>query len=65
MLYLVSVPGRSKRVQQNADSPEEACRIIFDNLTAELRNGAELEDCYAEECADPMSQFIRRHEDAL
>lgn len=66
MLYLVSVPGRSKRIQQNADSPEQACEIIFNNLTEELRNGAVLEDCFAEECIDPMSQFRRRRqEDAL
>ena len=65
MLYLVSIPGRKKRIQQNADSADEAVKIIYDNLTEELRDGATLEDCFADECSDPMSQFMRSPEDAL
>jgi hypothetical protein len=59
MLYLVTIPGRRKRIQQNADSPEEAVDIIYSNLTEQLRNGALKSECFAEECVDPMSQFER------
>ena len=65
MLYLVSIPGRNKRIQQNAESADEAVKIIFDNLTDELRNGAVIEDGFAEESADPMSQFKRSQDDGL
>lgn len=59
MLYLVQVPGRRKRIQQNAESPQEAIAIIYNNLTAALRNGSRIEDCTAEECPDPMDQFYK------
>ena len=65
MLYLVSIHGRSKRIQQNAESADEAIRIIYDNLTEKLRNGALLQDCTAEELSDPMSQFKGRQSDAI
>jgi hypothetical protein len=65
MLYLVTIPGRRKRIQQNADSPEEAIEIIYSSLTETLRNGALQSECSAEECPDPMSQFKRSQTDGI
>lgn len=65
MLFLVSIPGRRKRIQQNADSPEEAIGIVYSHLTDKLRNGALQSECSAEECVDPMSQFNRSQSNGL
>jgi len=65
MLYLVTIPGRPKRIQQNADSAEEAIAIIYGNLTEAHKDGISQSDCSAEECPDPMSQFNRREEDGV
>lgn len=63
MLFLVTVPGLPKRVQQNADTAEDAIRKIVAHLPLRLRNTVTVEHCSAEECPDPLSQF-RRNSDA-
>lgn len=59
MLFLVTVPGLPKRVQQNADTPEQAVAKIFAHLPVHLRGKVTAEQCFAEECSDPLSQFRR------
>jgi hypothetical protein len=63
MLYLVTIPGRNKRIQQNAESAEEAVRIIYGRLEDRMKDGVLQSDCSAEECPDPMSQFVTRSEE--
>lgn len=63
MLYLVTVPGLPKRIQRNAETAEEAVQAIVDHLPLRLRGTVTAEQCSAEECPDPLSQF-RRNADA-
>jgi hypothetical protein len=59
MLFLVRIPSLPKRIQQNAESPEEAAKIVFERLPERLRKDVQLSDCSAEFIADPMTQFGR------
>lgn len=63
MLFLVTVPGLPKRVQQNADTADQAVAKIVAHLPVRLRGIVKAEQCSAEECPDPLSQF-RRNVDA-
>lgn len=63
MLFLVTVPGLPKRIQQNAETADEAIRKIVAHLPLRLRGAVTAGQCSAEECPDPLSQF-RRNADA-
>ena len=63
MLFLVTVPGLPKRIQQNAETADEAIRKIVAHLPLRLRGEVTVDQCSAEECPDPLSQF-RRNADA-
>lgn len=63
MLFLVTVPGLPKRIQQNAETADEAIRKIVAHLPLRLRGTVTADQCSAEECPDPLSQF-RRNADA-
>lgn len=65
MLFLVTIPSLPKRIQRNADSAEEAISAVWRIVPAHLKAGLTPEDCSADECPDPMNQFLRRTENAI
>lgn len=56
-LFLVDIPSLPKRIQQNAESPEEAISAIFNELSPRLKQGVDISDCSAVVLDDPMDQF--------
>lgn len=58
MFFLVTIPSLPKRIQQHADSAEQAIQTVFNNLPERLKKETTLQECFAVELEDPMMQFV-------